>query len=97
MIDRFVFVRLKKEYVPERDAIAAYSTEILNGIPGILKAEVGTPADDHAEAAWDLSIRVRLDSLGDVEPYRAHPNHRRYVDEYLEPRWEVVKAWNFQV
>jgi hypothetical protein len=97
MIDRFVFVRLKEEYASERAAIAAYSAQTLRALPGVVQVTVGTPADAHAEAAWDLSIRVRFAALDDVEPYRMSPAHRRYVDEYLAPRMAVIKAWSFQV
>lgn len=96
MIDRYVFVRLEKEHASERDAIAAHSAEVLGKLPGVLQVSVGTPADEHAGAAWDLSIAVRFASLEDVEAYRVHPAHRRYVDEYLRPRMQVIKAWNFQ-
>lgn len=97
MIDRFVFVRLKKEHASEREAIAAHTAETLRALPGVIHVSVGTPADEHAAAAWDLSIVVRFGALADVEPYRVHPAHRRYVDEYLRPRMEVIKAWSFEI
>lgn len=96
MIDRYVFVRLAEGYAGERDAMAAYSAEVLGEVPGVLGVSVGTPADEHAAAAWDLCMVVRFASLADVEAYRVHPAHRRYVDEYLRPRMQVIKAWNFE-
>ncbi len=66
-------------------------------IPSIASFEVGAPADAHAEAAWDICLRVRFASIDDVEPYRLHPAHRAFVDEFLKPRVEVIKAWNFLV
>lgn len=97
MIDRFVFVRLKEEFVAERDDIAEYSAKVLAALPGVRSVAVGLPADDHATAAWDLSITVRFASIDEVESYRVHPDHRRYVDEYLAPRMQVIKAWNFAI
>jgi hypothetical protein len=97
MIDRYVFVRLKKEHAAERQEIADHSARILAALPGVVRVTAGTPADAPAEAAWDLSIVLRFASVDDVEPYRVHPEHRRYVDEYLAPRTEVIKAWNFAV
>jgi hypothetical protein len=41
-------------------------------------------------------MTVRFDSLDDVAPYVAHPQHRTYVDEYLRPKLELIKAWNFE-
>lgn len=96
MIDRFVLIRLKSEYASEREAIAAHTAETLRDLPGVVRVTVGTPADEHAAAGWDLSIVVRFGALADVEPYRVHPAHRRYVDEYLRPRMQVIKAWNFE-
>ena len=97
MIDRFVFVRLEREYVGEREAIAAHTRDVLRALPGVVQVSVGLPADEQAEAAWDLNITVRFAAIEDVEPYRVHPAHRRYVDEYLRPRMAVIKAWNFRV
>ena len=39
---------------------------------------------------------VRVISLEDVDPYREHPVHRSYVDDFLKPRLAVLKAWNFE-
>jgi len=58
---------------------------------------VGIPADEASERSWDVSIVVRFRSVDDVEPYREHPEHRAYVDEFLRPRMVVIKAWNFDV
>ena len=96
-IDRYVFVRLNKEHAAEREEVAAHTARILATLPGVVQVTTGTPADEHADAAWDVSIVVRFASIDDVEPYRVHPEHRRYVDEYLAPRMDVIKAWNFAV
>ncbi|MCG8425079.1 MAG: RluA family pseudouridine synthase [Proteobacteria bacterium] len=97
MVERYVFMRLDKEYTDSRQEIVAHTQEVLRALPGVVSAHVGTPADSHAESAWDLCAVVRFDSLDDVEPYRVHPDHRRLVDEYLSPRIQVVKAWNFDI
>ena len=36
-----------------------------------------------------------LEGLEDVEPYREHEEHRYFVDEFLDARIKVIKAWNF--
>lgn len=99
MIDRYVFVKLEDEYAngAARAEIAAHSRQALAALPGVVRVTVGTPADEAAVKSWDLSIVVRFARIEDVEPYRIHPEHRRYVDEYLAPRMQVIKAWNFQV
>ena len=44
-----------------------------------------------------MSITVRFASLDDFALYRAHPDHRKFADEYLAPLAEVRKAWSFEV
>jgi hypothetical protein len=99
MIDRYVFVKLTDAHASAtgRAEIAAHTRAALAGVPGVERLTVGTPADEAAVKSWDLSIVVRFRRLEDVEPYQRHPDHRRYVDEYLAPRMQVIKAWNFEV
>jgi hypothetical protein len=96
MIVRYVFVRLKPPFA-EAAALAelrARSHELAR-IEGVRAVSVGLPADDGARAAWDLAVAVRFDSLQDVERYLAHPEHTAYYEGFLEPRLQVIKAWNF--
>jgi hypothetical protein len=99
MIERIVLFKLKAEHTHDaaRREVAAHSREVLASVPGVEEVRVGTPADDAAEKSWDLSVVVRFASLEAVEAYRVHPTHRAYVDDYMRPRMEVVKAWNFEV
>jgi hypothetical protein len=80
-----------------RSRIAAHTRETLEEIPGVRSLSVGTPADEAAARSWDLSIVLRFDSLEGIRSYREHPEHRRYVDEYMKPKMQVVKAWNFEL
>ncbi len=98
MIERVVLFKLKDEYANDeaRAEIAARSREILGALPGVQALSIGVPADAPSEKSWDLSIIVRFDSLEAIERYRVHPDHRAYVDEYMRPRMEVIKAWNFK-
>lgn len=97
MIHRYVFVRLKPEYADDRGDIATYTTLVLAALPGVLGVHVGTPADPQAEAAWDIGVTLRFASLTDCDTFRHHPEHRRFADEYLAPRAQVIKAWSFDV
>ena len=98
MIERHHYLKFKAEYATpeERETAAARTLEVLPTVPGVLGVTVGVPADDAAIAPWDLMITVRFPSLAEIEPYRAHPDHRRFVDEFLAPRVEVKKNWNFE-
>lgn len=97
MIERYIYVRLHEEYAAERAAIAEHTRAVLATLPGVVQYAVGTPADTHSEKAWDLSLAIRFSSVEDIEAFRAHPDHKRLVDEFLKPRMHVVKAWNFQL
>jgi hypothetical protein len=98
MIDRIVFVKLKEVFAnaDERSDIVSYSREALSGVPGVLGVSVAVAADERAAADWDLCITVRFDTLDDVALYAGHPDHRAYVDEYLRPKVESLRAWNFE-
>jgi len=98
MIARYVFLRLTPEYRGDAVAdIAAHSRRVLASLPHVKTLHVGQPADGHAGKGWDLSIALTFEDLEAVEAYRVHPEHRRYVDDYLKPRLQVIKAWNFDI
>lgn len=98
MIERYVYIKLTDEHATEegRSAVAAKTLELIPQIPGVVGTTVGTPASAEDLKKWDVSITVRFNELADVEPYRVHPTHVEYLD-YLEPRAECKKAWNFRV
>jgi hypothetical protein len=95
MIERIVLVKLE----PGVDAseVAERSRQVLQGIPGVCDVHVGMAADAPSAEAWDISLVLRFESLEDLEPFRVHPDHRSYVDEYLKPRMRAIKAWNFEI
>ena len=97
MIERHVLIKLKAEHCNEasRREIAVATLTALRAIPQVISVSVGVPADEHALAAWDLSLVVNLASLADVKPYMEDPGHQRFTHEYLRPKSEVVKHWNF--
>ena len=99
MIERHHYFRLQAEAAepPKRAELAKKVLSALSPLPGVLGVRVGLPADDHAEAAWDLMVVVQFAALEDVEAYRANEEHRRFVDEVLAPTIDVKKIWNFTV
>lgn len=98
MIERHHYLKLKQEFAhpAARAEIVGRVLEVLPAVPGVVGVTAGTPADADAERSWDVFISVRFGKLSDVGTYRAHPVHRRFVDEFLSPRVEVKKAWNFE-
>jgi Stress responsive A/B Barrel Domain len=99
MIQRVVAIKLKPAYsnAADRAQAAAASREVLGAIPGVRALDVGLPADVAAEKSWDLLLLLRFDDLDAVEAYRAHANHRRYMDVFLRPMLDVIKVWNFEL
>ncbi len=98
MIERYVFVKLKPEHATRqgRAEVRAQSQRLAR-VPGVRALTIGEPADAGAASAWDLSLAVRFDSLQDVEAYLEHAEHGAYYEGFLEPRLQVIKAWNFTV
>ena len=99
MIQRVVAIKLKDAYSnPEdRAQVVAVSREVLGGVPTVRSLDIGTPADFSAEKSWDVLLLLRFDDLAAVEVYRAHENHRRYMDVFLRPMLAMIKVWNFDL
>ena len=97
MIRRYVFFRFEHAH-RGKDAMRDILREthrVLQNVPGVEMYEIGTPADEKAVAAWDLSITATFASKAVLESYIQHPQHRAYVDGFIKPKLEVIKAWNF--
>jgi len=99
MIQRVVAIKLKDAYSnPEdRAQVVTASREVLGAVPAVRAIEVGTPADFSAEKSWDVLLLLRFDDLEAVEVYRAHENHRRFMDVFLRPMLAMIKVWNFEL
>ncbi len=97
MIIRTVLVKLKDEWANDtaRVTLANVGQAALAAIPGVKAAQGLIPADDAAEASWDLMYQVHFDNLDDVETYRVHPDHISFLDTHLNPKAEVKKVWNW--
>lgn len=99
MIQRVVLVRLKESYSTDegRAQVAEHTREVLGGIELVRALTVGVSADARTERDWDLAILVQLDSLEAVAEYRDEKTHRAYVDVYLKPMMDKIRAWNFEL
>ena len=99
MVERVALIKLKPAHATpaERKAIVQRALADLAGLPGVASLSAGVPADAASEASWDVIITVRCASPADLEAYRAHPIHRRFVDEVVVPLSDVRKGWSFVV
>jgi hypothetical protein len=99
MIERFAFVKLAPEYANDagRRSLADEALATLRPLPGVVAVTVGLPADTDSAKAWDLCVNVRFANPDDAAAYRAHPVHRRFVDEVVAPRAAARKGWTFSI
>jgi hypothetical protein len=99
MVERHHYLKLKAAWATDtgRAEVVERALAVLPSCRGVLRATAGVPADADAAAAWDVCITVRFAHLDDVATYRVDPSHRAFVDEFLAPRLEVKKGWNFAV
>ena len=97
MIARVHLLKLKPEHATPRGRreIIDRALAVLPAVPGVLGVRAGAPVDRESEKSWDLLIVVLFQSVHDIDSYRIHPEHRRFADEFLAPRTEVKKGWNF--
>jgi hypothetical protein len=97
MIIRTVLVKLIDEWATDagRAAVADHSQKALSAIPGVVEAHALVPADEKALASWDVMFDVRFAAIEDVQPYAVHPLHVSFLDDYLNPKAAVKKAWNW--
>lgn len=97
MIERHVYLRLEPEHRGEPELLEVIArSRALSASPLVHALQVLTTADDQASAAWDICLVIRLKSYSDYESFRDDPSHREYVEHFLKPRVQVIKAWNFK-
>ena len=99
MVERVAILKLLPPHAtPEgRAEVARMALDALAPLPGVVSLTAGVPADEASLASWDVVITVRCANVEDLEAYRAHPVHRRFVEEVVVPRSQVRKVWSFEV
>jgi antibiotic biosynthesis monooxygenase (ABM) superfamily enzyme len=89
MVRRVVLLQLKPETSVEE--AAKESKRALTPLPGVLSVATGAVPDNDE---YNFAITLDFDDLETVAAYVPHPDHRKFVDEYLLPRTEARKALN---
>ncbi len=97
MIERTVLIRLKPEIRSEALTVATHTQEVLGEAVGVLGVHTAVAADPRTEQLWDVMISLRFESLEAVDRYRADPRHRKYLEVYLRPLLESIRAFNWQL
>lgn len=99
MIERYIFARLQEDAAAP-EALTTLLAELRRGleaVPGLRSVHLGRPADAHAAAGWDLSLRLTLDDAATAARAVASPAYRATIEDGLGARAKVVKAWSFEL
>jgi hypothetical protein len=98
VIERHIYFKLKDDFATAqgRTEMARALRETLPGIGGVDKVVVGLPADEES-LVWDVALRLRFASMEALRAWDAAPPHRAFADEFLLPRVEISKRWNFSI
>ena len=99
MIQRIVLLKLTDEMATDegRREVAEHSRVVLESLPGVESVAAAVAADPATAGAFDISLVLGFRSVDELEPFRVHPDHRAYVDEYLRPKLTAIKAFNFEL
>ncbi|MCR9160230.1 MAG: Dabb family protein [Nannocystaceae bacterium] len=97
MIERTVLIRLRPEIRPEARTVAEHTQDVLSEAVGVLAVHTAVAADTRTEQVWDLMVSLRFETLEAVERYRADPRHRKYLEVYLRPLLESIRAFNWEL
>lgn len=98
MVERYVFLKLVPAHATEagRAEVVAEVERVFPALPGVRSVRVGVAAEPRSLAAWDLVLVIGFDAVEDVPAYVDSPPHRAFVDDFLAPRVDAKKAWNFR-
>ena len=99
MVRRIVLIRLSDEFSHRqgRAEVLEHSRRVLSSIPEVVTVSAGAQVAPIAPKRWDLALTLDFDSLEDAEKYERNAVHRAYLEDFLQPRLALIKAWNFEI
>jgi hypothetical protein len=94
---RYVQIKLKADQASAKslDSIVTTSVATLQKISGVIACRAMLPAEPSTKEAWDLCLVLDFESVDAIEHYRVHPDHQTFLKEFLGPKVEAKKVWNF--
>lgn len=97
-VERHVFLKFSEEFAtPEAiDEVVDRTPPMLSPVPQVQRLRIGRPADPRTSETWHLVLIIELSSADEIDDYREHPAHRSYYLDFLKPRLDIIKAWNFE-
>ena len=99
MIERIVLIKLNDENATDngRRKVVTHAQRVLPLIPGVTSASAGVAADEASLESWDVMLKICFARIEDVPAYIVDVDHQAFVQEFLGPRAEVKKVWNFEL
>ncbi len=87
MINHVVLFKLKDYSVEQKPAIIAEMKSLLEGLNGKIEVlkfiEVGVNYELETKN-YDLALITHFDSIGDLDKYRVHPEHKKVIARFAE-------------
>ena len=87
MINHVVLFKLKDYSVEQKPAIIAEMKSLLEGLNGKIEVlkfiEVGVNYELET-INFDLALISHFDSIGDLDKYRVHPEHKKVIARFAE-------------
>lgn len=101
MIIHNVYFWLKPEVTEDQKAAFEQGIRnLISDVPGIHRAEFGTPAATSSrpvvDHSFDFSLVFQFKNIEDHDAYQVHPNHDVFVDAYKE-LWAKVQVFDSEM
>ncbi|HMA62195.1 MAG TPA: Dabb family protein [bacterium] len=91
MIQRIVLMNINENDI---EKVIEKSKQVLPSIPQVKSLQVGALKDD---SVYNLALIILFENREDVKSFSPHPVHRDYVDNFLKPKLEDIKAYNVKI
>ena len=91
MIQRIVLLQIKND---QMDNVIKESKKIIPNLPKVKSLQVGRLDND---SNFNLALIILFDNLQDIAEFSPNPIHRDYVDNFLKPKIERIKAYNVNI
>lgn len=87
MINHVVLFKLKDYTIEQKPAIIAEMKSLLEGLSGKIGElkfiEVGVNYELETKS-YDLALITHFDSIGDLDKYRVHPEHKKVIARFAD-------------
>lgn len=81
------------------DEVIAGANKYLKGIPGITHFHIGKMAGSHrpvVDQSYQVALNTTFTSKQAQDDYQAHPEHLKFVEQYVKPFVKKVVVYDFE-